>query len=274
MKQGIIKAAAQILDIISKEVFTDTEVNEEDAVIYAIMHSLVKKSEDIQLLLNNKSYNSVENIGRTMLELYVSLKFILSNDTSRRGRSYLYSYKMQIAKKLEDIIAEIPKNQELFKLTEADMVSLSKEVPNVSSLAEYKEYYTEKYNEQFLSNLKKGARKNWYNIDGNISGFRELMEVVGLEKADYYFLYGISSLDVHGISIVGKMSIANGVFEVNDTINLPIINHKITNYLTMGIMEMYKYYKKRCSSQVIREINKKVVQMKLNFQYQNQEDKL
>ena len=135
MKQGTINAVSNILDNIANNYFESSDFKDEDAVIFSIIHSIVKKSEYIHFLLLYKRYDSVEIIGRTILELHVSLLYILKGDTKRRALSYLYSYKMQIANKLEQTFNLIPQGEEILEFTEKERNMLLHEVPNASALA-------------------------------------------------------------------------------------------------------------------------------------------
>ena len=64
MKQGTINAVSNILENIANNYFESSDFKDEDAVIFSIIHSIVKKSEDIHFLLLYKRYDSVEIIGR------------------------------------------------------------------------------------------------------------------------------------------------------------------------------------------------------------------
>lgn len=272
MKQGTINAVSNILENIANNYFESSDFKDEDAVIFSIIHSIVKKSEDIHFLLLYKRYDSVEIIGRTILELYVSLLYVLKGDTKRRALSYLYSYKMQIAKKLEQTINLIPHGEEILEFTEKERNMLLHEVPNASTLADYKGHYQELYNSLFSEGVKN--KMNWYNLDGKISNFSDLMKAVDIKEADYYFFYGIGSLEVHGLSTIGNMTIHKGNFAMKSSVNLPLLNHKISSYLIKGINKIIKHYEKETTKMERTKINRYIKQMELNFLRQVAEDKL
>lgn len=243
MKEGIVNASKSLLKLTGQEIGKKGESSLEDAVIFAITHSIIEKADDIQFLMKNSRYESIEIISRTMLELCVSLKYILKEDTEKRALSYFYSYKKQIAKKIKSTIDIMKEENILIELTERDLMNLETEVPGVTTLEGYKQYYNDLSTRLYAKGTNKNNRKKWYDLNGNIGGFRELMVEVDMNEAEYEFFYGIGSLDVHGINIIGQITETDGYLAMKSNRDLELVNIKNSIYLIEGITSVVNYYK-------------------------------
>lgn len=268
MKAGIVNASKSLLKLTGQEIGGKGKSNLKDAVIFSITHSIIEKADDIQFLMKNKRYESIEIISRTMLELYVSLKFILKEETERRALSYFYSYKKQMAKKINSTIDLMNEENHSFDLTESDLRNLDTEVPGITTIEGYKQHYTDLSTQLYSQGTNKENRKRWYDLNGNIRGFRELMVEVGMSVAEYEFFYGIGSMNVHGINTIGNLAETDGYLTVVNKLDLDLVNVKNSNYLIQGITSVVNYYK--ISKRKIRPY---MTQMEINISQQGKDSK-
>lgn len=272
MKNGTINASSKILDYVCNDVISSKDFKEMDAVIIAIMYSLIKKTEDISFLIKHERYDSLEIIARTALELNLSLRFILKEDTERRALAYFYSYKKQIALKVMDTTKNMSNGNKLLELTDQDKENLSNEVRGATNLNDYITHYENLYQSIFFKNSKKSDRFNWFNLNNNISGIKELMKEVGMGLDMYHYFYGIGSLQVHGISAVGDMTIKDGYFSMKNSIDLTVLNEKVTNYLITAIEDLRRYYKVK-DEDIITHLNVIRINHKLQAQERRETSK-
>lgn len=243
MKEGLVNASKSLLQLVRQEIDEKKETDLEDDVIYAISHSIIEKAADLHFLMRNSRYESVEIISRTMLELFVSLKYILKEDTNRRALSYYYSYKKQMAKKIQGTIDLMREENIMIDLTEKDLMNLEAEIPGATTLEEYKQHYNNLSIQMYSKDTNKDNRKRWYDIDGNLRGFRDLMAEVNMNGAEYEFFYGIGSLDVHGLDIIGKINNSNGNLTIKNNRDVDLVNIKNSFYLIDGITSVVNHYK-------------------------------
>lgn len=263
MKSGFINSSKSLLELTKNKIGEKGESSIEDAVVIAIMHSLIEKAEDIHILMKNNRYESIEIISRTILELYVSLEFILKENTKKRALSYFYSYKKQIAKKIKSTVDLV---DEEIHLTESDLRNLDNEVSGVTTLEEYIDYYSNLSTQLYSQGTNRKNRKRWYDLNGDIGGFRELMVEVGMTEAEYEFFYGIGSLDVHGLNIIGNMTESDGYLTMVNRMDLRLVNSKNSSYLFNGITSVVNYYKVSK-----RKTRSYIVTMNINFKQQEKE---
>uniref|UniRef100_UPI0024BA381E DUF5677 domain-containing protein n=1 Tax=Enterococcus faecium TaxID=1352 RepID=UPI0024BA381E len=81
MKKGIINAAEGIITYSIEKKGYSQEIEPEDIVIITLQNSILNKARDIVYLLEEKRIGSIEIILRSMLEQYVSLIYILKDQT-------------------------------------------------------------------------------------------------------------------------------------------------------------------------------------------------
>ncbi|MHA6253214.1 DUF5677 domain-containing protein [Oceanobacillus sp. CAU 1775] len=266
MKQIIIDTSFEIMKIVGRECFKEKELDVEDAVILALMHSIISNCNDINFLLKNNRHDSIEIISRTFLEKSVSLQYILKEETERRSNAYFYSFKMQSAKKLKESLDNMKNSKDKEEILEYTNSSseMKKEVPGINSFDEYIEYYEEIYKRQFNSGVNSKKRRNWYNLNGDIQGMRDLMRYVGKEEIEYYFFYGMESLHTHGLSSMGNLSMKDNILLFRSNLNIELLDNKLTNYVIENIVSIIKHYKLEKN----KEIKNKLALIEINFNIQ------
>lgn len=217
-----------------------------DIVLVTMTKNLIERVKTIQLLSESNREESISILTRAFLELNVSIRFILLEDTEKLATSYFYNQKIQSMKKL----LAMPKTDPSYNLslTESELKVLRKELPEASSLEDYVGYYEKKWSELFSSppfqrkGKKKKYYKKWYSLNWKYNNFKDMMLAVGMNEPLYHFFYGLTSVDVHAMGAIGNLEINDSTFKLNGTLPTYLCYLAIETYLSTVIYELSKYY--------------------------------
>lgn len=231
----------EILYAIVEKTFNDENAMEiHDISIVTLYSSMVEKARSIQLLIDNKLFDSVEVIQRSMVEQNVSLKYILQKDTIRRGRAFFYGHRYKEIKDIEDTLSYHPDRELIESIKQGIKEKFEIESKKkYGTFDEYQASIVEKYDELFQKRIKN--RKYWFNIDGQAKSIAKLFELMG-EANEYYGLYVPNSAYTHGSGIVTDTNVKKGMFEIKKSINPRMINVVIMKNLKESIEAIGKYY--------------------------------
>lgn len=255
IKKGLVDGAQDHLKfIIDHIVNEDEKLPIEDFVIFSLYNSIINKVYDIKFLLDNNQHDSIEIIIRTVFEQYVYLKYILLSNTKVKSEQFYYSYKIQSALKGKNIFINFKNNTNLYgKLPELDEESkkqLGKSIPSEEDFIDQKEKFLKKFKSNLNYEPKKNSKRyyeNWYNIDGDIHNFKELINIKGIEiyTSLYDIIYGYGSMSVHGIDVPGNLikleeisilgkEISESQYKIFVGVILIDLSKKVTNYYNLN----------------------------------------
>lgn len=264
MKKGIIIASQEILNIIKNEKDIDIINNRtlKDSILITLQETIISKIDDVRFLMEGNRFDSLEEIARSVLELYCILRFILKEDSDKRATAFFYTYKIQAGEKIRRSIDKINDNYpEKIRLSEKEVEALKSEVSDAENLDDYIHHYREKYRETTGHEGRINTDK-WYDFVSNVNlgGVRDLMKYVGMDEAMYLYFYSLKSMDIHGISNIGKNALdATNLKE--ELFNIHAVMKKtLTYYLLEATIIISKHYG------LIRnkEIRNYIQQIKLN----------
>ncbi|MBE9890740.1 DUF5677 domain-containing protein [Enterococcus faecium] len=273
MKKGIINAAEGIMKR-SIEIKGDSqEIESEDLVIISLQNSLVEKAKDINYLLDKKRIQSINIILRSMLEQYVSLIYILKDQTKLKAKLYIYSFKIQRIEKLIDTM-NFMENMDEYDISENDNIrkiileKIQRDDPKLNSIEDYISKLKESYDDvqPYKPNKKdKFYYEKWYNINGKIRGMRNLMKEINIADADYEFFYSLASMDVHGISAFGNVKASKNELVLESSLDIKLLESLMTSYLISSAKAITNYYSVNNDS----KIKGYMKQFEINFKYQS-----
>lgn len=86
----------------------------------------------------------------------------------------------------------------------------------------------------------------WYNLNGKLNNFRDLVKSTGLDDAEYNIAYKLPSINVHGLEIVRNISVKRETGEViyqGDATRFKSIKTLLVLTLKNLTSETAKYYK-------------------------------
>lgn len=246
MKKGIIIASQEILNIIKNEKDIDISNNRtlKDSILITLQETIISKIDDVRFLMEGNRFDSLEEIARSVLELYCILRFILREDSDKRATAFFYTYKIQAGEKIRKSIDKINDNYpEKIRLSEKEVEALKSEVSDAENLDDYIHHYREKYRKTTGHEGRINTDK-WYDFVSNISlgGVRDLMKYFGMDEATYLYFYSLKSMDIHGISNVGKNALdATNLKE--ELFNIHAVMKKtLTYYLLEASISISKHY--------------------------------
>lgn len=235
IKLGVINGAKGILSYLPKQ---ETNWSKNDSltntVLYSICINLVEKAESIRLLEEKKLTNSVGIITRSFLELYVQYIFILEKETDKRAKSFFYSYKLNVGKKVKLMLEDGGD-----ELTIQDIDRLKKEIPTAENYDDFINYY-QRLSDELYDNPKQHSQK-WYNLHGEKRKFKQLMLETGFNEREYEFFYGLGSMDIHGNSSVVNLKF-NEKLMTESSIPIYIVDEAVSRWLNTAVWKYAKYY--------------------------------
>lgn len=250
MKQGIINAAEGIMTRSLEIKGISQEIEPEDLVIISLQNSLVEKAKDINYLLDKRRINSINIILRSMLEQYVSLMYILKGQTKLKAKLFIYSYKIQKSVKMITTMNNM-ENMDEYDTSENDSIrkkvleEIHRKYPQLNSIEDYISHLKKLYDDIQPNNpkIKDGIYyEKWYNINGKIKGMRSLMKEINMTDADYEFSYGLSSMDVHGISAFGNAKASTDELVLESSIDIKLLESFMSSYLFFSTKSIVDYY--------------------------------
>lgn len=220
------------------------------SAIVLLFDGMIEKYKSINLLLENKQFEGIEIIERSILESSVYLDYILSGThklAKNRGRAFFLSYKLQESLKVQDVIDRKP-----FGIDADDMLStinerLSSDAnPNYSSLAEYIVFFREEYKKCFNFGNRSGRDKrqqirNWFNQDGTRKNIYDLFCFINRED-EYKAFYSYKSMDVHTTSVISNGIVDDGLFTISYSINPNEVNVNCIFWIFNVAKKMISYF--------------------------------
>lgn len=264
--EGVLNACQKIFDrVIENQDRRKDDTLEAKAIIFGFYNSLFEKIKDINVLYSNKRYNSIELLSRSFFEQYIYARFILKQDTNDRVKALILGYYINSFKDYDKAMTSMEKSGKY----ELDGLSFNSFRENIDTLAsiedsavstweELKEKYIDSYeellrNDQFKPKYNSSFR--WYNLDGKTGNFRELVNKIGLDDAEYDIAYKIPSATVHGTDIVRnvKFDKKSGIiiYEGESDWIIPIKALLVLSIKNL-VLEIAKYYKVEKTS-LVRE---------------------
>lgn len=250
MKQGIINAAEGIIDRAVTKKSSKKKLDIEDIVIITIQNSLIRKASDICYLLSDDRIETIDILLRSMLEQYAYLCYILESHTKTRATLFMYSYKIQKNNKVLNIVdlmetMEKYNTDESAKIKQQVVSQIQKDYPNVNTIEEYISELKNKYDDlivRSISKTNKAHYEKWYNVNGKVGNMRDLMRIIGMDDVEYEFMYGLSSMNVHGIDAFGKAKIVEDDFILESVINNNLTDLLLSKYLLFSSKAIIKHF--------------------------------
>lgn len=242
LQDGFIKGSEEAYLRIIEHLNKKNEFSLTDKVLMMMIKNLLEKVRTIQLLGKSEREESISILTRAFLELNVSLRFIIKENTNNRARSYYYNNKVQSIEK----IMSMQKSDPTFdlELTENELYFLRKSVPEAENINDYKAFYEREWHEMFTPNYPENKKRNrkWYALNWEYNSFKDLMLALGIKETTYYFFYGLSSIDSHGMGAVGNIQIDGPFFKIAGTVPTYLCYTIIESYLSSVIYELSEFY--------------------------------
>lgn len=271
LKNGLINAADSIMDRTIELKGKKSEIGSEDIVIISLQNSILNKVREIDFLIKANKVQSINVILRSMLEQYVYLMYILDSQTYLKAKLFIRSYQIQTYEKLLNTI-NFMKSDKSFNVNESETV-LQKELekirktnPEINNIKDYISYLKKQFDEMSPNKSTKDRLKyeKWYKIDTKTSNMRDLMKSIDMSDAEYEFMYGLASMDVHGISAFGNVKAKKDELILEIPINLKFVETLMSSYLLFSSKKIIEYY----SVQNDSKIKGYVKQFEINYKLQ------
>lgn len=272
LKNGLINAADSIMDRTIELKGKKSEIGSEDIVIISLQNSILNKVREIDFLIKANKVQSINVILRSMLEQYVYLMYILDSQTYLKAKLFIRSYQIQTYEKLLNTI-NFMKSDKSFNVNESETV-LQKELekirkthPEINNIKDYISYLKKQFDEMSPNKSTKDRLKyeKWYKIDTKTSNMRDLMKSIDMSDAEYEFMYGLASMDVHGISAFRAVNAKKDELILETPINIEFVEALMTSYLFYSSRKIIKYY----SVQKDSKIKSYLKQFEINFKLQS-----
>ncbi|HHQ6406877.1 TPA: DUF5677 domain-containing protein [Enterococcus faecium] len=273
MKKGIVNAAEGIISYSIEKKGNSQEIEPEDIVIITLQNSILNKARDIVYLLERKRIGSIEIILRSMLEQYVSLIYILKDQTQLKAKLFIYSFKIQKFEKILNTM-KFMENTDKYDTSQNELIrekelkKIQEKFPQINSIEDYIHYLKNLFDE---IKPHKTANKNnlyyekWYNINGKINNMKDLMKEINMSDAEYEFMYKLSSMDVHGISAFGNVKATPDELVLESSLDIKLLESIMTSFLFFSSKAISEYYSVQNDSQ----IKVYMKQIEINFKYQS-----
>lgn len=217
----------------------EVEITEVDAVTLGMALNMHGLNKTIIELNNKKLFYGMDSITRTAFENYVSIIYILREDSSLRAGRYVCINKLS-EYKLSDKVVQ---NNKIGK--------------KIRSMLAYDEKSAKAIVAESLdSNLRKDIEKRmidelkfkdisgypvWYDDNGKTPTLRKLCHRLEL-IAEYEVIYGVLSKESHSMNAFSSYEISQQGILVNLTNKNTIMNITYGTYLTYQIIrELLKY---------------------------------
>ncbi|NVD83753.1 hypothetical protein HV395_01700 [Enterococcus faecium] len=233
----------------------------------------MNKARDIVYLLEEKRIGSIEIILRSMLEQYVSLIYILKDQTQLKAKLFIYSFKIQKFEKMLNTMKFMETTDkydtsENELIREKELKKIQEKFPQINSIEDYIYYLKNLYDE--IKPHKPARKRNvhyekWYNINGKINSMKDLMNEINMSDAEYEFMYKLSSMDVHGISAFGNAKATPNELVLESSLDIKLLESIMTSFLIFSSKAISKYY----SVQNDRQIKAYMKQFEINFKFQS-----
>ncbi|MFG6115561.1 DUF5677 domain-containing protein [Halobacillus sp. MO56] len=195
-----IDEASAAKEVIIKERFAQKEIvmDVQDVVTIAFIEDMAKKAETLKCLIENKS-DYIDSISRSIFELSVYLKLLLSEHNKIYGRSYNAFVKYRGYKMYQSVIAENKTGRKIREWLDIDRDKFLNESP-INELSEELEQLKKRYADVFEL---RNENQEWYNLDGKTRNFQQLCIKLGMQ-ADYEIYYRLMSSEVHALDVMNR----------------------------------------------------------------------
>lgn len=250
-KKEFFEQAKEIQDTLLTSGYENDLYNKRvNRTLYSMDRVIVSRSKTINELINSKNYESVGVLIRSLLELYLSLNYILKkkSDVERKVDSYFYNSKIEEFEKIINLADQFPEE------------SSEHSTEEISNLREQKNQYIQKYNKLFVSGVK-NKNKKWYNLDNNgVTSIPKLMTSLDIDYSLYVLIYQLGSMDVHG---TGVYSSVHGIVDEQYSALTSVVPIKAAEQLSQiivlfSLVEIADYY------ELIKgELKQKIAHMKI-----------
>ncbi|EAD0071838.1 hypothetical protein AM613_14105 [Listeria monocytogenes] len=211
-----------------------------NTVLMVIIKNLLERVDTIQMLAKMGREESLTILTRAFLELQVSLNFILKDDTDKRANSYYLNSKIQ---RIENLI-KMSKSDSRFKLqlNDEEIKALKKRVPEANDLNDYLKYYKKEWYQMFSLKPKRKTYRKWYALNWEYQSFKDIMMAVEIDESMYYFFYGLTSIDTHGMGAVDNIEVRNSFYKITGSVPSHLCYSIIETYLSNTLYAISQYY--------------------------------
>lgn len=230
----IIKDYEKVLEAIARKI---PEVGEPLPYMVAteIGYEILDLKLSINALLNENCYAGILTLSRNMLENYIYLVYILSEDSFRRSRAYQLSFYKEMDKQVKEQIT----NKTLEKMRKQDE-SLNKQITLYNTNKELIENNLKELDSLYGHKLKK-----WYNDDKKTSNIYSLFKRLGKSHL-YDGVYRYLCMEVHGTNSFKHLCLTEDGEHINllrTNLEVEKINTITSNILLNVKDELEKIYK-------------------------------
>ncbi|UOQ47765.1 DUF5677 domain-containing protein [Gracilibacillus caseinilyticus] len=236
LKKVLKEANESVEKVIVKSIGENNqEFDFPEAITLGLFEDMVKKIESMILLIENKQDASIDTIARSVMENYVYLKVLLSDNNELLAQSYFVSKKYKEFKLYEMIKMPGKKGNEIRRLLDNPNIDEMDNEANILNEDDLKEKYPDVFNKRFIN-------QKWYNIDGKTKNFEQLCKKQGLQ-AEYEIMYKLLSNEVHSMDALKRWEFEeNQVHMVYSNKGLTMHIHMVGLFLLETIRRLYEFY--------------------------------
>lgn len=161
------------------------DIKNENEVILFLIDSIIERMESVLLLYKNNKVATAEVVTRTAVELYLYLKYILEDNTTKRCLAFYYKTKFTEQNRC---LKKIANHSEILTNRQNEKINEIKKDAEVSQKEE-------EFKNLFTWNISPKKNK-WYNFDGKHDDMYLLSKHLGEEEM-YDLMYSTFSIAVH-----------------------------------------------------------------------------
>lgn len=253
MNAGRINLFKDIINVIIDE---HIEFTNEEAIILSYYNTLVSRSMETMLLLDNNMTYSVGVILRSCAEVFLYLKYFFHDEEKtncRINNAYWWAkYKANetFIKGLRSKVLDKNGN-------EAKCEKYLKELTSIgySNEKTFEKYLKTELNKTYTKNMSVYDRRNWYNEDGKINGILDLAKLVDCES-EYYSVIMPMNTVVHSGDIIENKKNVPGGYVLENFIDRNTVVYHTNRYVTLITKEVLHYFKaQEYCYELVRKIN-------------------
>ncbi|WP_379134081.1 DUF5677 domain-containing protein [Paenibacillus sp. sgz500958] len=177
-----------------------------DLVIFSLYRKLLELTDGIFILIDHNSLGAAQITARSVLEVYLSLSYIVEdkNNMEKRALSYFLFHKEEELKILSkqhsfDLLKT--------KYSEAKLQEMNQTIRKMKKEHPLKQIEFDK--RQLISKIKSEIPRKyvkWYSIynktEDEIYSVNDLLKYVSKNNESIIELYGLLSLEVHGVNSI------------------------------------------------------------------------
>ncbi|WP_392454827.1 DUF5677 domain-containing protein [Chryseomicrobium aureum] len=210
------------------------QMTEVEAVIMGLAQNINGLNYSIIKLIETDNHYALDSALRSLFENYVSLRFILEDQTVFRAKRYLYSKKNSEYEIGEKLLQTNRRGRELRKF-----IGMSEEQVNEKLISKLKVYDIDHIRQMMLGELEfKRLSEKWYNVLSNkkLKTFYALCEYMKFQD-EYELIYNILSKEAHAMDAFKSFEIEDSLLSFHK-LKKPHIMH--TNFGTRMNIEVLK----------------------------------